>query len=111
MSEELSNLAEPAGQPGQSGQDAPGSTVAGRVKVWVSQRSKVLQLERTIKELKAQITALRFELSRKRRAQSQQSRKRYRCLHCGRVGPMSGHNLCMRLVQPAQPAEANNHER
>jgi hypothetical protein len=73
--------------------------------VFISQRSKVLRLERQIKDLKAQVRDLKAELQRKVRARKFGSHRCYRCLHCGRVGPISGHNPCMRLTEPAKGEE------
>jgi hypothetical protein len=70
--------------------------------VFMSQRSKVLRLERQIKDLKAQVRDLKAELGRKVRLKRFGSHRRYRCLHCSRVGKMSARNPCMRLEKGAE---------
>jgi hypothetical protein len=64
---------EPMNQPRPARPKAP--------EVFISQRSKVLRLERQIKDLKAQVRDLKAELQRKVRARKFGSHRRYRCLH------------------------------
>lgn len=71
---EVQSAVESAGQPARQGRTkAP--------EVFMSQRSKVLRLERQIKDLKAQVRDLKAELQRKVRARKFGSHRRYRCLH------------------------------
>jgi hypothetical protein len=72
---------------------------------FVSQRSRVLVLEREILELRAQIRELLWELKRKKTAARQKPKRVYRCFHCGKERKLSHQNPCVRLVKPTNPEE------